>query len=95
MTIEEIKQRILPILASNNVVFAGVFGSVARGQAKAESDIDLLVRFKQVPGMFAYIGLERQLSEVLGKKVDLATEESLHRLIKPTVLKELMTIYEE
>ena len=95
MEISSLKEKIIPLLKQHSVTYAGVFGSVARGQDKPESDIDLLVRFKNVPGMFGYIHLENQLSKALGKKVDLATEESLHRLIKPQILEELKTIYEE
>jgi|SRR3989344_1213426 len=95
MDTNQIRKNIVPILKNYSVSYVGVFGSVARGQDKPESDIDLLVRFNEVPGLFSFIRLERQLSEVLGKKVDLATEESLHRLIKPQVLEELKTVYEE
>lgn len=95
MNTEEIKQKITPILSRYGIKRAGVFGSVARGEAGPDSDVDLLVQFKTVPGLFKYIRLENLLSEKLGKKVDLATEQSLHRLIKPQVLKDLKTIYEE
>ena len=95
MEINRLKEKVIPVLKQHSVIYAGVFGSVARGQDKPESDVDLLVRFKDVPGMFGYIRLENQLSKALGKKVDLATEQSLHRLIKPQILEELKTIYEE
>ena len=95
MNIEEIRNKITPILKQHGINKAAVFGSVARGEARPDSDVDLLVEFKTVPGLFEYIGLENLLSDKLGKKVDLATEQSLHRLIKPQVMRDLKTIYEE
>jgi len=95
MNIEEIRNKIAPILKQHGISKAAVFGSVARGEARPDSDVDLLVEFKTVPGLFEYIGLENLLSDKLGKKVDLATEQSLHRLIKPQVMRDLKTIYEE
>jgi predicted nucleotidyltransferase len=95
MEISNLKDKIVPLLRQYSVNYAGIFGSVARGEDKPDSDIDVLVRFKNVPGMFEYIRLENELSEQLGKKVDLATEQSLHRLIKPQIMRDLKTIYEE
>ena len=95
MRLEEVKAKVAPVLEQSGVEYAGVFGSVARGQDRPDSDIDLLVRFQQLPGLFGYIGLERRLSEVLGKKVDLATEESLHPMIRRNVLSELKPVYEK
>lgn len=93
MTLEEIKIKTEPILKRHDVEFAGVFGSYARGEATEKSDVDVLVRFSKPIGLFGLIGLERKLSETLDKKVDLATEGSLHRLIKDQVLSDLKVIY--
>ncbi|OGE81032.1 MAG: hypothetical protein A3H72_03715 [Candidatus Doudnabacteria bacterium RIFCSPLOWO2_02_FULL_48_8] len=95
MRLEEVKAKITPVLQQSGVEYAGVFGSLARGQDRPDSDVDLLVRFQELPGLFGYIRLERRLSEVLGKKVDLATEESLHPMIKGNVLSELKPVYEK
>jgi len=46
----------------------GVFGSMARGEARKESDIDLLVRFSKRKSLLAVIRLERELCEALGRK---------------------------
>lgn len=93
MTIEEIGQKISPLLKKYDVEYAGVFGSVARGEDTIASDIDLLVKFQQPLGMFTFIHLENELTRVLDKKVDLATEQSLHRLIKKNVLRDLRICY--
>jgi uncharacterized protein len=48
-----------------------VFGSMARGVAKPESDIDLIVRFSNRKSLLSVVRLERELSEAMGRKVDL------------------------
>lgn len=86
-------KKISPILEENDVEFAGIFGSYARGEEANDSDVDILVRFKEPKGLFEFVGLERKLSEVLHRKVDLVTESGLCRHIKDDVLKDLQPIY--
>ena len=67
-----------------------LFGSVVRGEATPESDVDVLVEFEPDAhvGLFAFARLQRELSEMLGRPVDLATPDSLHKALKEQVLKE-------
>jgi uncharacterized protein len=75
-----------------------VFGSTARGDDRNDSDIDLLVEFEldHTPGFFKFGELADQLGALLDphRRVDLVTEPSLHRLIRPSVLKERVLLYE-
>lgn len=71
----------------------GVFGSMARGEAKKKSDIDLLVRFSKRKSLLATARLERTLTEALGRKVDLLTENSISPYIREKVLQEMKVIY--
>jgi predicted nucleotidyltransferase len=59
----------------NHIRKLSIFGSVLRDDYRPESDIDLLVEFDpdHVPGYFRLAGMERELSELLGRKVDLRT----------------------
>lgn len=95
MRLEEIKGKIINILARNNVVFAGIFGSYARGEAKSASDIDILVRFGKPVSLLDMGGLQVDLSETLKKNVDIVTEKSLHPKIRQNVLNDLKVIYEK
>jgi uncharacterized protein len=63
-------------LRAAGILHLSLFGSVARGEARADSDIDLAVEFDRDARMdlFALVGLERRLTEILGRKVDLIPE---------------------
>lgn len=93
MNFTEIKNKINPILESNDIEFAGIFGSYARGGATNDSDIDILVRLRNPKGLLAIVGLEMALSDALQKKVDLVTETGLCSHVKKDVLKDLRPIY--
>ncbi|HEY4524446.1 MAG TPA: nucleotidyltransferase family protein [Candidatus Paceibacterota bacterium] len=88
-------EAIKPILAANDVEYAALFGSYARDEQKPDSDVDILVRFKEPKSFFELDDIEEQLSEKLEKrKVDIVTEKALSSYIKPYVLKDLRIIYE-
>ena len=91
--IQEIKDKIQPIAESNDISYAAVFGSVARGDDKPESDLDLLVRFSQPKSLLDFSRINDKLNEILGRQVDLVTERALHPTIKQNIQKELVTIY--
>lgn len=86
---------IVDICEKNNVAFLGVFGSYARGESTPDSDIDLLVRFAQPKSLLALVRIERELSERLGRPVDLVTEASLSPYLVDRVKAEVKTIYEK
>ena len=82
------RQEILALAAKHGARNVRVFGSVARGEAGATSDIDLLVEFDDNRSLFDVVGLTQDLEELLGRKVDVVTEESVYWLIRRRVLKE-------
>jgi uncharacterized protein len=94
MTVDEIKRRTTPVFADFGVSYAAVFGSVARGEDRPESDVDILVRFGRPTGMVGYMKLIDNLEASLERKVDLVTEQSLSRHVQPFVARDLATIYE-
>lgn len=69
-----------------------VFGSFARGEASPQSDLDLLVEY--VPGQrgFAFVRFCDEAEALLGRSVDVATESSLHPLIRDRVLAEAVPL---
>ena len=69
-----------------------LFGSVARDEARPDSDVDLLVEFDRPVGLFAFIGLQQFLETLLGSKVDLGTLRSLKPRLKDRVLQEAIHV---
>ncbi|MBS4018279.1 MAG: nucleotidyltransferase family protein [Dechloromonas sp.] len=70
-----------------------VFGSVARGEEGPDSDVDFLVEFDQGYDLFAQrLPLTRQLSELLGRPVDLLPEHELNRHLRESILNEAIEL---
>jgi hypothetical protein len=67
-----------------------LFGSVARGEGQEGSDVDILVEYEAEArvGLFQFVRLRRELSNILGCAVDLATPDSLHKELKDDILRE-------
>ena len=74
-----------------------IFGSVLRQDFRPESDIDVLVEFHQdhIPGLIKFAGIEMELSNILGRKVDLRTPEDISRYFRQEVLDSAETQYAE
>ena len=75
-------------LAEYQVAKVALFGSVARNEAKPQSDIDILVEFRQPIGLFAFVRLKRLLEAILGRPVDLVTPDALRESMRQQVLAE-------
>jgi uncharacterized protein len=69
-----------------------VFGSVARDEARIDSDVDMLVEFSQPVGLFKFIELQQHLESLLSCKVDLGTLSSLKSRIKEHILQEAIHV---
>ncbi|PXF51814.1 MAG: hypothetical protein C4B55_05555 [Candidatus Methanophagaceae archaeon] len=86
--IEKIKKTLIEVLRKYGVKKAALFGSVARGEATEESDIDLLIEFEGRKSLLDLAGLKLELQELLRRRVDLLTYKSLHPLLKERILSE-------
>ena len=94
MSLQEIENIILDYLRPFDLKRLGIFGSFARNEQNANSDIDLLVKFKNTPSLLQLIKIENDLSKKLGFKVDLITEGSLkNNRIKAQIKRDLKIIY--
>lgn len=83
----------MPHLADHyGVESLGVFGSFVRQEQLPESDLDLLVTFREPPGLLRYIELENYLTDLLGVRVDLVMRDALKPRIGQRVLKEVVMI---
>jgi len=65
-----------------------VFGSLARGEEKPGSDVDILVEFERPTGLFGFVRLQRYLEGIIGRPVDLATPGALRPEMREAILAE-------
>jgi len=89
--IGDIKTKIILILKKNKVKKAGIFGSYVSGMQKKNSDIDMLIEPPKGMGL-KFFRLERELSEKLGKRVDLLTYNGIYRPLRKRILTEEVRI---
>ena len=86
-------EAILTICRSYHVKTLRVFGSFARGELQTESDVDLLVTFSKPTSLLRMVGLERELTATIGRKVDLLTTKSVSPYLRSRILRESRPIY--
>ncbi len=83
----------LPLLAERfGVASLALFGSYVRREARADSDLDVLVRFHKAPGLLRFVELENYLSDMLGVRVDLVMAEALKPRIGRRVMEEVLPV---
>jgi uncharacterized protein len=82
------RDRIRALLAARGASNARVFGSVASGLDHEGSDLDLLVDLAAGTSLLHLVGLQLDIQDVLGVKVDLCTERELHPALKDRILAE-------
>lgn len=80
------------VIQKINPSFVGVFGSYARGDNSSNSDLDILIDFNSKVDLLDLIGLEQELSETLGVKVDLVTKRSLTDSLRPYIESDLIQL---
>jgi len=83
-----LREKMPQLKESYQVESLAVFGSYLQQNEDEESDLDLLVEFRQTPTLFQFIRLENYLTELLGVEVDLVMKDSLKPSIGEGVLKE-------
>ena len=89
----ELLRQQLPLLSERyGVASLGVFGSYVRHEQQAGSDLDVLVSFRETPGLFRFIELENYLSDLLGVRVDLVMADALKPRIQRRVLAEVVPV---
>ena len=89
----QVFKKITPILESYGAKKISIFGSYARGEERGASDVDLMVEFSERKSLFDIVGIEQELSEALGIKVDLLTEKFVSPYLIDRVKKEMEVIY--
>lgn len=80
------------IRAEYRADIAGIFGSYARGEAREDSDLDVLVDFQDDADLFDLIHLSDYLESLLGHRVDLVSRRALRNEIRSNVLRDLVAL---
>ena len=86
--LRELRQDILELAHRHGARNVRLFGSVVRGEATEESDVDLLVDAEEETSPWFPAGLIAELEKLLERRVDVVTEDSLHWLLRRRILKE-------
>lgn len=86
------RAEILTLAARYGATDVRVFGSVARGEDRSDSDVDLLVRFERGRSLLDHAGLELSLQELLGRQVEVASEGGLRPRYRERILAEAVPV---
>jgi uncharacterized protein len=70
-----------------------LFGSVARDEARPNSDVDFLVEFSKPIGFFEFFQLQHYLEDILGRDIDLGTQDALREHLREPVLKDMIRVF--
>ena len=92
-TLEEIKEKARPVFEKYGVKRARIFGSFARGEARSDSDVDMVVDLERPLG-FEYFTMQHELEQELGREVDIMTEGSINKFFRPYIIPELRPLYD-
>jgi uncharacterized protein len=91
-TVDEVRNAALPILIRHGITRAGVFGSCARGELTADSDIDILVEIRGDISLLDFIRVKQEVEEALGQEVDLVEYDAIKPLMRERILNEQVSI---
>ncbi len=93
MNREEIFKKIVQVLKNQRAKKIAIFGSYIRGEEKPGSDIDIIIEFSERKSLLELVGIEQELSDVLGVKVDLLTEKFISPYLIDRIKEEMEVIY--
>jgi hypothetical protein len=90
--LEEKREEILRLAAKHGASNVQIFGSVARGEDRPDSDVDFLVELESDRSLLDRIALIQDLEDLLGRKVDVATVKGLRDVWRDRILKEAVPL---
>ncbi|MEK7086227.1 MAG: nucleotidyltransferase family protein [Patescibacteria group bacterium] len=92
MDFQTVRHTILPIAQKARARRVALFGSVARGDAGVNSDVDVLIDLPRPYGLFSFLALKSEMEDALGRQVDLIAYDTIKPAIRDRVLKEAVPI---
>ncbi len=91
--LKDISNKTAPIFEKYGLKYAGVFGSVARGESREDSDVDILFKTGKPLSLFDIFDLKDELGNILQKKIDLVSEGAVVSYFKDYIYKDLKPLY--
>jgi len=85
--------KVREICRRNDIIQLCLFGSFAREEESEDRDIDLLVRFSKPKSLLSVVAIQRQLSETLGRPVDLVTEPAISPYLRERIMNDIRVVY--
>lgn len=92
-TLDQIKERIIPVLRKHNINRAGLFGSYVTNQHTEESDIDILIQLGEKISLLEFVRIKLELEDKLNRKVDIVEYQAIKPRLKDSILSEEVRIY--
>lgn len=93
LNIEEIKDKVRPVLIRHRIKKAGIFGSVAKGKDSDKSDIDILVELDDNISLLGFVGIKYELEDILGRAVDLVEYKAIKPRLREQIIAEEIRVY--
>ena len=90
--LQEKREEIIRIAAEHGASNVRIFGSVARGEARLDSDVDFLVELEPNRSLLDHVALIQDLEDFLGRKVDVATDKGLQERVRDRILNEALPL---
>ena len=90
---DEIIDKLVSIMKKHGVKKIEIFGSYARGEQKETSDLDVIVEFEKRKSLLELVGIEQELEDALGIKVDLLTVESISPYLIERIKRESKVVF--
>jgi predicted nucleotidyltransferase len=88
------REKLIEIAKAWGITYLALFGSVARNEARPESDVDLAVRFGQPISLLDLVGIRLEMEAKLGRPVDLIPIDSAYTFVRESMAKDLFVLYE-
>lgn len=88
-------RKLQDICEANDISYLGLFGSFATGQEREDSDVDLLIDFRNTKSLLEKGKVIVEMQNLFNKEIDLVTRKNIKPSIKPYINKQLITLYGE
>lgn len=92
LPLQDKRQEILRLAARHGATRLRIFGSLARGEATPHSDVDVLVAFEPGRSLLDLVALRQDLEDLLGRKIDVVSEQGLSPYLRERIVREAITL---